>query len=474
MKKLIRNNGEKCSSHTSLREPKESTYIKDSFFLQKRRLIYSMILIGLIASISFFTSVSFFTNTVSDLSANNKVATTSPNTRDPPEIAINGRSIASKDVFSQNAKKEIKSSIKYRNPFSPLQVYPSPCIDSAHTSGQWEYNASKRPEYPALGTILGCCQRGLEKRIDAMKRQIRERDRVSTGIPTYLHTQAPLPSPIRPEIQYQWKTDKCELVPWSEELFCKSLRGRDIMLAGDSLNDHWHASLYYLLGGRQDIYSEEGTSRSKRRCPKHNICAKYTDDKKPLKLFFLTNQFLQEERYVNRNYNWWKYINQYGILVLNSGSWMRNPKDDRINVNDDQYFTHMRNALQLVQRQKYNGTVIWRTTYQGHPYCWKYTKPLTKELNYDDFSTVPHYNYYRWKAIPKRNQFATKLWRDAGAHILDVSRITNLMPLGHLGQNHPKFESHNATDCLHYCSPGPVYETWSMLLMNLLAGNLVD
>ncbi len=242
------------------------------------------------------------------------------------------------------------------------------------------------------------------------------------------------------------------------------------MLAGDSLNDHWHASLYYLLGGRKDIYKREGTIAGKHACHTHPICAKFYP--KPLKLYFLTNQLLMSTSRRNRNHKWWKPINQYPILILNAGSWMRDPHDEEREVSDAEYQLHMRKALGLVQGQGYNGTLIWRTTYQGHPFCWTYTEPLTEELKASDFPTVAPYKRYRWAAIPGRNQFATKLWKDAGAHILDVTRITNLMPLGHLGRNHPKYLLKNTTDCLHYCSPGPIYDTWSMLLMNLLLGNL--
>lgn len=244
------------------------------------------------------------------------------------------------------------------------------------------------------------------------------------------------------------------------------------MIAGDSLNDHWHASLYYLLGGNKDIYKREGTVRGKRACGTHAICGKYYP--KPLRLYFLTNQLLQEERRLFRNYKWWKYIKGYPILILNAGSWMRDPADETRVVSDDEYFQHMRKAYAIVRKLRYKGTIIWRTTYQGHPYCWKHTKPLKEELTPEQFPRVPPYLRYRWWAIPYRNQFTKALWRTAGAHILDITRVTNLMPLGHLGQNHPKFEVRNVTDCLHYCSPGPVYDTWSMLLMNLLLGNLDD
>ena len=332
----------------------------------------------------------------------------------------------------------------YQNPYPPMKLSSKPCRNGAHLQGRWVKNESLKPRYPSMGEILGCCQRGAD---------------AEHG-----------PGYVRPELQYEWIPDECEFIPWSEEDFCKSLRGRDIMIAGDSLNDHWHASLYYLLGGRKDIYKHEGTIRGKHRCHGHAICAKYYP--KPIKLFFLTNQLLTDSSRPGRNYKWWKTINEYPILILNSGSWMRDPANEEREVSDEEWQKHQQTALRLVRSKGYNGTLIWRTAYQGHPYCWNYKEPLTEELRPEDFPTVAPYKRYRWAAIPGRNDFAVKLWTDAGAHILDIKRITNLMPLGHLGQNHPKFKLKNITDCLHYCSPGPTYDTWSMLLMNLLLGNL--
>ena len=346
----------------------------------------------------------------------------------------------------------------YHNPYTPMMQTSQVCSNGSHSVGRWvKADKEVAPPYPSMGEILGCCQAGFERR---------KKD--GTALPSEGNLT------YRPETQYRWKSEGCELIPWSEELFCKALRGRDIMMAGDSLNDHWHASLYYLLGGRKDIYKREGTIRGKRACATHPICQRYTKDGKPLRLYFLTNQLLEEERRLNRNYKWWKHIAHYPILILNSGSWMRDPANEDRLVSDEEYQRHMIKALSIVKRQGFNGTLIWRTTYQGHPYCWRYTEPLTEELTEDDFPKVAPYLRYRWGAIPGRNAFATKMWKDAGAHILDVSRVTNLMPLGHLSINHPKYAVRNVTDCLHYCSPGPVYDTWSMLLMNMLLGNLKD
>eukprot|EP00760_Papus_ankaliazontas_P002608 PhM_4_TR11180/c0_g1_i1/m.13797 len=311
-----------------------------------------------------------------------------------------------------------------------------PCRGTTHTRGRWVYNPNiTSPRYPAYGDILGACGR----------------------YQTFAE---------RKELQYEWKPDKCELLAWDEETFCKALDGRDIMFAGDSMQDHWHASLFYLLGGRGDIYRREGTIAGKRACQTHRVCHKYYD--KPLRIFHLTNQFLTLFHLRNRNHPWFRWVHKYPILILNSGSWMRDPADEKVVVPDTKWIQMMEAAARFI-RDHYNGTVIWRTTFSGHPYCWKNTEPLMEEIT--TFPNVHPYDKYRWGVIPLRNGVTTNLFKSIGAHILDISRPTNLMPMGHLGQFHPKFKEKNATDCLHYCSPG-IYDTWSTLLMNLLTGNI--
>ncbi|RNF14185.1 putative endo-beta-N-acetylglucosaminidase [Trypanosoma conorhini] len=337
---------------------------------------------------------------------------------------------------------------RYRNPYRPMRRTSRPCSGRLYTAGRWVYNGSLGPRYPSRGKVLGCCERGFRKEFGG--------------------------NGVRKETQYVWVPDACELLPWDEELFCRSLRGRSIMMAGDSLTDHWHASLYYLLGGVGDIYEREGTSRSRHRCRGHAICQAYYPERlqDPVKIFFLTNQFLETGHHAFRNFLWWKDIHRYPILILNSGSWMVRPANERQKVSDEDYYRLMRRAACVVRRL-YEGTVIWRTSFRGHPFCWQYSEPLTAPLTLAAYK-AKKYERYRWFAIPDRNAYTTMLWEDMGAHILDVAPMTDLMPLGHMGKYHPKHEVMNATDCLHYCSPGAAYEQWSVLLMNLLSGNIMD
>ncbi|KEG10700.1 putative endo-beta-N-acetylglucosaminidase [Trypanosoma grayi] len=337
---------------------------------------------------------------------------------------------------------------RYRNPYRPMHRTKRPCDGRLYTDGRWVYNSSRRPLYESRGKVLGCCEHGFRKEfgMDAIRR----------------------------ETQYEWIPNTCELFPWNEELFCRSLRGRSVMMVGDSLSDHWHASLFYLLGGKGDIYEQEGTSRQRHRCRGHPICQKYYPEREmnPIRLLFLTNQFLETGYHAFRNFLWWKDIHRYPILILNSGSWMVRPENERQHVSDRRYYALMRRAASIIRRL-YKGTLIWRTSFRGHPFCWKYSKPLTVPLRPEEYN-VGIYKRYRWYAIPARNAYTTALWKDMGAHILDVALMTDLMPLGHMGKYHPKYEVMNATDCLHYCSPGATYDQWSVLLMNLLLGNIVD
>eukprot|EP00759_Apiculatamorpha_spiralis_P051420 PhF_6_TR5223/c0_g2_i1/m.7540 len=137
-----------------------------------------------------------------------------------------------------------------------INTTTNPCTNYSYTQGEWVYDPHP-PQYGSYGDILGSCAKDGDK----------------------THNQ------------YRWMPQKCTLHTWDEEIFCRALRGRNIMFVGDSIQDHWHASLVYLLGSaKKDIYAREGTVFNRRPCGGHAICGKYYP--KPLKLFHVTNQFL--------------------------------------------------------------------------------------------------------------------------------------------------------------------------------------
>ena len=260
-------------------------------------------------------------------------------------------------------------------------------------------------------------------------------------------------------------SSSCELLPWNAELFCRSLRGRNILIVGDSLNQHWRAALLYLLG-KKDCIREDLQSSTH---GKFTACEEYYPEN-PIWINFGRNPLLSDtERLPNKtlgskddivrhHYRWVPNISQYHILILNTGIWIHDPLTMK-KIYQPEYEQRLQATLNVIKKPQYNGTIIWRTTPAGHPNCERYSEPLQQELPSEELKKA---GGHRWEEMAARNQFSIKLWREAGAHILDVSRLTNLMPLGHL----------RAGDCLHYCRPSVVFVEWSRLLMNLLVGNL--
>eukprot|EP01062_Namystynia_karyoxenos_P082446 TRINITY_DN9286_c0_g1_i2.p1 TRINITY_DN9286_c0_g1~~TRINITY_DN9286_c0_g1_i2.p1 ORF type:complete len:476 (+),score=129.38 TRINITY_DN9286_c0_g1_i2:98-1525(+) len=328
-----------------------------------------------------------------------------------------------------------------------LRLSRAPCWDGRYKAGRWERDAALAARFPydGIGEVTGSCG---QHRAD--------------------------PTQPRDATLWRWQASECELLDWDEELFCKGLNGRDIMFAGDSIQEAWHTSIYHQLGGRRDLNKAEGNSVGKMRCPTHPICEKYYE--KPLKLFHLTNQFLELRAVRQRNYKWYKYAPKYGLLVINSGAWMVDPVEGKTMISDDKYAGYMKQAATFLAKN-YNGTIIFRTTYPGHPYCESAAGPLQKPYAPPYPQT---YAKFRWEAITRRNEIAVDLFRPI-AHILDVRPMTELRPDGHIGRWHVKnFPKHGPpltgssiiTDCLHYCIPGPM-DTWTELLMNMLVGNVV-
>ncbi|KAJ9452053.1 Protein ALTERED XYLOGLUCAN 4 [Diplonema papillatum] len=327
------------------------------------------------------------------------------------------------------------------------------CQDGAYKSGQWVLDDSRAQHfnYDGVGRIPGCC--GAHAKAANQQRA------------------APM---------YKWVPDTCDLADFNEELFCKSLAGRDLIIVGDSINELWHFSIVQELGDRRDHTKKEGVAGSKKACPSHPICHRYYP--KPLKLRFITNQLLQMKSTRRVSRSWWKYLDGFGLLVINAGAWMYDPglakNNHYVPVTEELYAQYMQTAADYLQ-QHFNGTIVFRTTYPGHPDCQNHDRPVASP------QPRPYpaaYLKYRWEAIFERNEIAKKIFSSIGAFILDVEPMTTLRPDGHLSVFHPNnwnwvggkpVRTPNSTfsDCLHYCIPGPM-DTWTQLLMNLLMGNI--
>eukprot|EP01060_Flectonema_neradi_P017804 TRINITY_DN24644_c0_g1_i1.p1 TRINITY_DN24644_c0_g1~~TRINITY_DN24644_c0_g1_i1.p1 ORF type:complete len:425 (+),score=65.11 TRINITY_DN24644_c0_g1_i1:166-1440(+) len=333
-----------------------------------------------------------------------------------------------------------------------------PCVNDAHLKGSWIYDSDliKLHNYDGLGTIPGCCGRAAKYITNTTR---------TAGF-------------------YRWQPEGCDLIPFSEKEFCLGLNGRNIMFVGDSLNELWHFSILHALGAQGNLSDAEGTSKGKPRCPKHPICKKYYP--KPLLLYHVTNHFLELVHVKRVSRDWKDEINNFGIIIMNSGSWMVNPValhhgSKVVEVTENMFTAYMRRTAEFL-RKNYNGVVVFRTNYAGHPECQNYDKPLTEPL---PRPYPKKWEKYNWESIPSRNKRATGIFKRAGAFILNIEPMTSLRPDGHISVWHPKnylWKGTNATkitsdeatavDCLHYCVPGPM-DAWSVLLLNLLVGNIL-
>eukprot|EP01064_Diplonema_japonicum_P014247 TRINITY_DN21815_c0_g1_i1.p1 TRINITY_DN21815_c0_g1~~TRINITY_DN21815_c0_g1_i1.p1 ORF type:complete len:429 (+),score=49.77 TRINITY_DN21815_c0_g1_i1:79-1287(+) len=367
--------------------------------------------------------------------------------------------IVEKAIITRKVEKTVEKETK--KPLEIAQTADRRCeTEGEYTTGKWVYDPSREAKYQSYdgisGKIPGCCGRYAK----------------ATGT----KRQAPL---------YKWVPSTCRIDDFSEERFCRSLQNRSIIFIGDSINELWHFSILQELGIRKDFSAVEGTAGGKSKCPKHPICGKYY--KKPLMLRHITNQFLAMTSMRRVNRKWWKYVLEFDIAVVNSGAWMVQPEEAKsgrnIPVSDSKYAAFMTQATNYLQKE-FKGTVIFRTTHPGHPHCESAEGPLTEPIP----RPYPQkYSSFRWEAVFERNEVAKKLFKGIGAQILDIEPMTTLRPDGHLGHSHPvnwiikhgekptptfNQTSKMASDCLHYCIPGPM-DTWSQLLQNMLNGTIV-
>ena len=93
----------------------------------------------------------------------------------------------------------------------------------------------------------------------------------------------------------------------------------------------------------------------------------------------------------------------------------------------------------------------------GHADCQSYSAPISKP---QDPTTLP-YNWYKFGA---QDQIVKEEVSAIGGVYMDVTTMTSLRPDGN---KLVSIHDPNATDCFHYCEPGPV-DTWVQLLLNTL------
>lgn len=136
----------------------------------------------------------------------------------------------------------------------------------------------------------------------------------------------------------------------------------------------------------------------------------------------------------------------YPIVILN-----RAP----VIESDETFIKGLVETLRIMRKGNANALVLYRSTGIGHPFCDDATEPLSKPLDDGDLKMLPH----GWSELERRNAIAREIVEAAGGVFIDLAKLTNVRPDGHIG----------GQDCLRYCIPGPL-DSWAQILYQVFLG----
>ena len=165
--------------------------------------------------------------------------------------------------------------------------------------------------------------------------------------------------------------------------------------------------------------------------------------------------------------HYWMYLSSHKRDVENA-PWSRMPAAvawaDAVVVNRGAHFCNhgafragMRASLRHLRNMAPDKLIIARGTPPGHVDCGSYSAPINEP---QDMSAQP----YNWDKFGAQDQIVKEEVSAIGGVYMDVTTMTALRPDGH---RLVSIHNPNATDCFHYCEPGPV-DTWVQLLLNTL------
>lgn len=280
------------------------------------------------------------------------------------------------------------------------------------TTGQWIEDRTKQPMYPPDPELL-----------------------------TSNYTD-PYPSNI-----FWWQTNpNCPLMDWDRLKFCRLLRGRNIMLVGDSLARQMLAKMAFsvLSRGYSPICPDRGQL----------ICNGMPDIKEACvwgirnDVLSLRNDSIDDKLRNIFEHPWHQQVleRNISILILNKGAHYQS---------DELFVPQLNETVSFIDTLPSHVFPIWRNTVAGHMNCQNYSRPITERQT----GVMP----FNWEKFQHQNELAHEIIKMKPRFIhMDVETMTSLRPDHH---------SSPPRDCLHYSSgltPSPV-DFWVLLFYNILA-----
>ena len=267
----------------------------------------------------------------------------------------------------------------------------------------------------------------------------------------------------------------------TREKMCRVIRGRHILLVGDSIMDQFFITLLqsmwpwpngmpvrdfmqkYGTGPDRGIFADGKTAHDiigghHPYVPGFYIpCPDGGHSQSHFRLSFIRNYYLSLTRKANRSNGtgvvqqpWVPFLEQHrnSIVILNRGAHY---------VDDGPFAAELRDTFVYLRKHHADALIIYRDTPIGHPEPYKYQQalPLSTPL---DSSRYPlnMWQKYHYNSFDRQNLLARQIIAEAHplAVYMSVAASTNL-----------RRDSH--CDELHYCIPGPI-DHWVAKLLDTL------
>lgn len=254
-----------------------------------------------------------------------------------------------------------------------------------------------------------------------------------------------------------------DLAKWNPVKMCALMNGRNLLFYGDSMQSQFYftyasAAFAHHVANQEMSYSDLSQMRKTRTESCDKMCEYGTwawdhgcelpfvvdcGEEYPNYSIMYTrsDQFAED---IGRETHYMQLMLYHGISVvfLNTGAHYQN---------DIALVTNLNKTLHTIYTNVPHATVVYRNTPHGHEHCQYYSHShprneyISKDLkDYDH----PEYN---WDKFDGQNRLVYDFLQSNFPQVLyiDVATSTNV-----------RFDSHvSATDCLHYCLPGPV-DSW--------------
>lgn len=280
----------------------------------------------------------------------------------------------------------------------------------------------------------------------------------------------------REELKYEWVVPpgRCPVSPlvpdskasfaeFSGPDFCNKVgKGRTFLFLGDSLTDQFTA---VFLNSMMKHLPKPATWAIQEEIPQecidwlppggmvpHLFCRdiRFHDDVCPgMRVIYMRSDYLllgNRRVFDTQGFTRFSFMKDVDVAVVNRGAhYEPTPKFERDLA---AFFRYFRNRFPDM-------LMVYRNTPPGHDSCEKLDSPLASRQDPD---SLP----FKWGEFREQNEIARKLTKQHDYVYMDVDTMTALRPDGHKGMRED-----NVSDCLHYCTPGPL-DVWPQHFYNTM------